>query len=184
MFLAIRVDQAKADRLRGQVAGVRGLAGGQQPGDQVARGLIAGVARAAVDLVELPPAIGGDLVAADGIIAVGLVRRKLGPAVVIELEELGDAPMQIVRGLPGDEVFVIHHDRREPAQDVRRRRDHPGPEGLGDGRGTAPGCSPAARSGTGGRSGCSTSYPALTAARADCVVKCVGWQATHVEVSW
>ena len=55
-----------------------------------------GVAGAPEDLIELAPAIGGDLVAADRVVAVGLVRRELGPAVVVELEKLGDAPVQIV----------------------------------------------------------------------------------------
>ena len=38
---------------------------------------------------------------------------------------------RLLRGTAGDEVFVVHDDRREPAQDVGRRGDHPGPERLG-----------------------------------------------------
>ena len=37
---------------------------------------------------------------------------------------------RLFRGAAVDAVLEVHHDRREPSQDVRRGGDHPGPDGL------------------------------------------------------
>ena len=124
------VGEAEADRLRGEVADGVGLAGRQDPGHHVAgRGGLR-VAGPLEDEVELAPGVGGDLVAADGVVAVGLVGGDRLAAVVVEAEELGDGAVGVVSVGDLEEVFLVHEDRREPAEHIRRRRDHPGPDGL------------------------------------------------------
>ena len=93
VLLLLGVDQAEANRLCGQIARMRWLTGRQNVRDQVAHGGVAKFTSPLVNLVELPPAIRGDFVAAHRIIAVGLVGRQLGPTFVVELEKLGDTPM-------------------------------------------------------------------------------------------
>ncbi len=124
------IGQAETDRLGREVADGVGLAGWQDSGHHVAgRGGVR-IAGPFEDEVELAPGVGRHLVAADGVVAVGLVGGNRLAAVVVEAEELGDRAVGVVAVGDLEQVFLVHEDCREPAQHVRRRGDHPGPDGA------------------------------------------------------